>query len=129
MVVSVLQLECSFSCAKEDFFFVSWVHWRYTPLQILLMRQLWLSRHFALSMQLQVLFLVMVLGLIILQLCELITVFIFGMQLQLIFVFLLNILWIMLCGKKYLRNKGRKCFPNFVATLPLYSRLNPISFL
>ena len=87
-------------------------------------------------MKLQVFFLVMVLGLAILRLCELITVFIFGMELYLIFtVFLLNILWNLLCGGKCLcvRCGGKclcgKCFQAFVTKFALYGGLNDIIFL
>ena len=97
---------------------------------MLLMRQFWLPGHCALSTQLQVLSLVMVLGFVILFLCELIIFFILGMQLWLIFkVFLLNILWNLLWSGKRLSDKSRKCFPTFVTTCALYGRLNHIIFL
>ena len=97
---------------------------------MLLMRQFWLSGYFALSTQFQVLHLVMVLGLIILQLCELIIVFIFGLQVQLIFVvFLLNNLWNLLWGGKCLSNQDKKCFPTFLRTSALYGGLSHITFL
>ena len=63
------------------------------------------------------------------RLCKLIIVFIFGMQLQLIFtVFLLKTFWNLLGCVKCSSNKDRECFPTFVTIFVLYGGLKHILF-
>ena len=76
---------------------------------MLLMIQLLLNRYFVLSVQLQVISLVMVLELVILWLCELIIAFVFGSYFVELFV----------VENDYLRKTG-KVFQLFATTFSLY---------